>query len=79
MDVIDISKRHGKEKKYNLFRVLCCHTGTIDQSNKKNKCYINHDKYWRLVTEMDKELYLKVLERKKNCKGETKMKMIEYS
>ena len=30
MDVIDVSKRHGKEKKYNLFRVLCCHTGTID-------------------------------------------------
>ena len=54
MDVVDVSKRHGKEKKYNLFRVLCCHTGTIDQSSKKNKCYINHDKYWRLVTEMDK-------------------------
>ena len=35
MDVTDVSKRHGKEKKYNLFRVLCCHIGIIDQSNKK--------------------------------------------
>ena len=59
--------------------MLCWHAGIIDKTNEKlYKCNINYDKNFILIKDVNKYLYMNILEREKNNENELVINMNIY-
>ena len=64
-DLVDVMTNHS-EKKNHLFKILCQHAVIIGKTNDKSfKCYINSNKNFRLIKDIDKYLNMNILKEKK--------------
>ena len=66
-DIYDALKKHGNDKKYTIYRVMCKHMGTmLDNKLTKIICEMNNKKNYKLFNELFQNFYIKVLDRKKS-------------
>ena len=63
-DLYDALEKHYKKQKYDIYRALCKHMGTvIENCNNKFVCEMNCNKNYSLYNEINKNCYIKVLKR----------------